>query len=85
MSPPRTSRRARERQGETIDDVVARSNAAAAAERAATTRRPASRRANADAPDIDTILDKISSHGIDHLTPAERRVLDDHSRRLRDG
>lgn len=77
--------RARDRQGETIDDVVARSNAAAAAERAATTRRPGSRRANAGALDIDTILDKISSHGIDHLTPAERRVLDDHSRRLRDG
>jgi hypothetical protein len=29
------------------------------------------------------ILDKISAEGIDCLTPDERRVLDDHSRRLR--
>ncbi len=76
--------RARDRQNETIDDVVARSNAAAA-ERAATTRRPAGRRVAPAALDIDTILDKISAHGIEHLTPDERRVLDDHSRRLRDG
>ena len=35
-------------------------------------------------PTIDAILDKISAEGIDHLTDEERRVLDDHSRRLRD-
>jgi membrane associated rhomboid family serine protease len=35
-------------------------------------------------PSIDAILDKISAEGIDHLTDEERRVLDDHSRRLRD-
>jgi hypothetical protein len=33
---------------------------------------------------VDAILDKISAEGIDRLTPDERRVLDDHSRRLRD-
>ena len=37
-----------------------------------------------DPPSIDAILDKISAKGIDHLTDEERRVLDDHSRRLRD-
>lgn len=35
-------------------------------------------------PSIDAILDKISAEGIAHLTDEERRVLDDHSRRLRD-
>lgn len=35
-------------------------------------------------PSIDAILDKISAEGIDHLTDEERRVLVDHSRRLRD-
>ena len=34
-------------------------------------------------PTIDAILDKISAEGIDQLTDEERRVLDDHSRRLR--
>lgn len=38
-----------------------------------------------DPPSIDAILDKISAEGMDHLTAEERRVLDDHSRRLRGG
>lgn len=38
----------------------------------------------APAPTIDQILDKISAQGLAHLTPEERRLLDDHSRRLRD-
>lgn len=79
--------RTRDRENETIDDVVARSNAAAS-QRSSGTRRRATAEPGTAAPpalDIDTILDKISAHGIDHLTPDERRVLDDHSRRLRDG
>jgi membrane associated rhomboid family serine protease len=36
------------------------------------------------APTIDQILDKISAQGLAHLTPEERQILDDHSRRLRD-
>lgn len=36
------------------------------------------------APTLDAILDKISAQGLAHLTPEERRILDDHSRRLRD-
>ena len=35
-------------------------------------------------PTIDQILDKISAQGLAHLTPEERQILDDHSRRLRD-
>ena len=35
------------------------------------------------APDIDTLLDKISKHGIDSLSPDERRALEQTSNRLR--
>jgi hypothetical protein len=83
---PRTLPRARA-QRETIDEVVARTNAETARERAPARRRPEPEQAGpaADAdPSIDAILDKISAEGMDHLTPDERRVLDDHSRRLRD-
>ncbi|MEX2180640.1 MAG: rhomboid family intramembrane serine protease [Gemmatimonadaceae bacterium] len=83
---PKTLPRSRA-QRESIDDVVARSNEAGA-QRTAPTRR----RQNPDRPPkvdepptIDEILDKISAAGLDGLTPDERRVLDDHSRRLRDG
>jgi membrane associated rhomboid family serine protease len=86
---PKTLPRSRARDRETIDDVVARSNAAAA--RRDTTPRPRQNvktpppqsMAAVPLPDIDMILDKISAGGIDCLTPDERRVLDDHSRRLR--
>lgn len=78
---PRGSPRARG-QRETIDDVVARSNAAAARRvpppRAHPTADPAS------PPTVDAILDKILAQGLDRLTDEERRILDDHSRRLRD-
>ncbi|MHB1298265.1 MAG: rhomboid family intramembrane serine protease [Gemmatimonadaceae bacterium] len=84
---PKTLPRSRSRERETIDDVVARSNAAAARRTPAPTRRaaPETEDPRRSMTDIDTILDKISAHGIEHLTPDERRVLDDHSRRLRDG
>jgi membrane associated rhomboid family serine protease len=83
---PKTLPRSRSRERETIDDVVARSNAASA-RRTQTTRpvTPAEPQRPVEAlPDIDSILDKISAHGIGTLTPDERRVLDEHSRRLRD-
>ncbi len=79
---PKSMPRSRSRDRETIDDVVSRTNAQAAR------RASPSRRAKLDppppAPTIDAILDKISAQGIDRLTDEERRVLDDHSRRLRD-
>ncbi len=83
---PRTLPRARA-QRETIDEVVARTNAETARERVPTRRRPEPKSADGTSPadpSIDAILDKISAEGMDHLTPDERRVLDDHSRRLRD-
>lgn len=81
---PKTLPRSRARDRETIDDVVARSNASASP-RTTTTRRPSMTPAELQSrpPEIDAILDKISAEGIDRLTPDERRVLDDHSRRLR--
>jgi ribosome maturation protein Sdo1 len=33
---------------------------------------------------VDAILDKILAEGLDQLTEEERRVLDDHSKKLRD-
>jgi membrane associated rhomboid family serine protease len=51
---------------------------------AAQVERPVAEPPRPAPPSIDAILDKISAEGIDHLTDEERRVLDDHSRRLRD-
>ncbi len=81
--PPRTVPKAmpRSRSRENIDDVVARSNAAVA-EHAPQAR--VIRRVESNANALDTVLDKISSTGIDSLTGGERRLLDDASRRLRD-
>ena len=83
---PRTLPRTRA-QRETIDDVVARTNAETVRKSAPTRRRPEPKtieQQEAADPTIDAILDKISAEGMDHLTPDECRVLDDHSRRLRD-
>lgn len=85
---PKTLPRSRA-QRETIDDVVARSNAESTRRQSANTRRRAPlQRADGEAPSapptVDAILDKILAEGIDGLTPEERRILDDHSRKLRD-
>jgi hypothetical protein len=66
--------------------VVARANAAPPTRRAPTARRRAEPQAPATAapPTVDAILDKILAEGIDQLTDEERRVLDDHSKKLRD-
>lgn len=82
---PKTLPRSRSRERETIDDVVARSNAASSTRaQAARPRTPTESPAVKPLPDLDAILDKISAQGIETLTPDERRVLDDHSKRLRD-
>ena len=82
---PKTLPRSRAQQRDSIDDVVARANAEGLRRNAPTRRRaPAPSEEKAPPPTVDAILDKISAEGIDRLTPDERRVLDDHSRRLRD-
>jgi membrane associated rhomboid family serine protease len=77
---PRTLPRARER-GREIDDIVARSNAALGRRTA-----PATPLATKDArrlTDLNDVLDKISEQGIDSLTSAERRLLEEMSKELR--
>lgn len=84
---PKTLPRSRAQQRDSIDDVVARANAEGVRRNAPTRRRaplPTEEKTPPAPPTVDAILDKISAEGIDRLTPAERRVLDDHSRRLRD-
>jgi len=46
-------------------------------------RRPSGER-HAVSAELDRVLDKISARGIDSLTPAERKLLADMSRRMRD-
>jgi membrane associated rhomboid family serine protease len=84
--PPRAvpkSTRVRERE---MDDIVAQSKAAMArATRPAPKPQPAPT-AVAPAPDmaLDAVLDKIAAEGIDSLTAAERLMLDEWSKRLRE-
>lgn len=83
---PKTLPRSRA-QRETIDDVVARTNAETARRNAPTRRRlPRTPELESPAtpPTLDAILDKISAEGIERLSPEERQFLDDHSRKLRD-
>jgi membrane associated rhomboid family serine protease len=85
---PRTRPRNRdrgERSDTGIDEVVAKSNAIAARP----ARPTALSRANNDVPQqsaekLNTVLDKISKHGIESLTSEEVRVLEEMSRKLRD-
>ena len=83
---PRTLPRSRA-QRESIDDLVARSNAEST-RRSSARARPTSARPAAETPQapltLDAILDKISQQGLDALSADERRLLNDHSRRLRD-
>jgi membrane associated rhomboid family serine protease len=78
---PKALPRSRARERENIDDVVARSNAAVA-KHAPARRSVRERQSNHSA--LDQVLDKISALGIGSLTRAERQLLDDASRRLRD-
>lgn len=78
---PRALPRSRAREREHIDDVVARSNAVV-------TKRTLSRRVSRGSPSehsaLNCVLDKISAHGLNSLTGAERKLLDEASKRLRD-
>lgn len=82
---PKTMPRSRQRDPESIDDVVARSNAASPSQRTRVAR-PAAQTQTETPPDaaaLDRVLDKISAEGIEHLTREERQILDDESRRRR--
>jgi membrane associated rhomboid family serine protease len=82
------SRSPREQRGE-IDEIVAQSQAALAEQVAAPrpSEPPPSRAVARPAVNtaLNQVLDKISAHGLDALTRAERQVLEDEARRLREG
>lgn len=78
---PRSLPRSRDR--DEYDEIVAKS-------KAAMSRRPAAPAAAArptpreESPsELDSVLDKISEQGIESLTPEERRLLEDASKKLR--
>jgi membrane associated rhomboid family serine protease len=74
--------RPRERPDE-VDEVVARSRAATSVPTPVPSapRQPAT--ATASKSEVDRVLDKISASGLQSLTSAERKVLDEYSARLR--
>ena len=80
---PKSLPRTRERSE--IDDVVAKSKAVAAARRPAVpaTPRKAPPMSAGKHAELDLVLDKISEQGIDSLTTAERRLLEEYSKSLR--
>jgi membrane associated rhomboid family serine protease len=85
MSPRATPRPpTRSRHRDEVDDIVAQSKAAIAKRpaRLAPGKRTVPR--DAQAEELDRVLDKISRHGISSLTPAERKLLDEMSKQLRD-
>lgn len=83
--PPRTVAHPRsERDAREVDDIVAQSQAAVAERAAGAVTRGPARRGEPSTTDVNSILDKISAHGLDALTQAERRRLEDAARRLRD-
>jgi len=77
---PRSLPRNRERQGE-IDEVVAKSKALVTRRPVATPRVvPASKKIE----ELNRVLDKISQTGLASLSTAEKRLLDEFSKALRD-
>jgi membrane associated rhomboid family serine protease len=82
--PPRAIPRnmPRRERGDEVDDVVAKSKAIAAKRMVAVS--PAPRRRDAKAEELNRVLDKISENGIGSLTPEEKKVLEEVSKRLRD-
>jgi len=67
-----------------VDEVVARSNAVVLRESKPLTHVPKQETPQEYAARINGVLDKISQHGIESLTSAERRLLEDMSRKLRE-
>jgi membrane associated rhomboid family serine protease len=83
---PRSGPAPRSRERSDIDEIVARSKAAVV-KRAQTPPPQAARETPRPGPteELDVVLDKINRQGMESLTADERRILDEMSRRLRDG
>lgn len=81
---PRSAPRPREQRGSEVDEIVAKSKAIAAARRPPAPPPPAKpATATKKGDELDYVLDKISEHGLDSLTSAERQLLEEMSKRLR--
>ena len=80
---PRTLPRARAQRDE-VDEIVAKSKAVAAQKRpsARAVVTPVRTSREARAAELDRVLDKISSSGLESLSSDERAVLDEMARRL---
>lgn len=78
---PRPTQRSRNR--DEVDEIVAQSKAAVAKRPARMeAKRPASRDPRAD--ELDRVLDKISKTGLASLSSAEKKILEEMSKELRD-
>ena len=84
ISPRATPRTSRSRNRDEVDEIVAQSKAAVGKRpsRMTSGKRTEAPR-DAQAQELDRVLDKISRHGIQSLTPGEKRLLEDTSRQLR--
>jgi membrane associated rhomboid family serine protease len=84
ISPRATPRASRSRNRDEVDEIVAQSKAAIAKRpsRADSGKPHASHDTHAE--ELDRVLDKISRHGLNSLTTAEKRLLEETSRQLRD-
>lgn len=82
---PRTLPRARAQRDE-VDEIVAKSKAVAGQKRpsARAVVTPVRTSSETRAAELDRVLDKISSTGLDSLSMDERAVLDEMARRLRE-
>jgi membrane associated rhomboid family serine protease len=78
---PKTSARPRERD---VDDIVAQSKAAVARVRPTAPASAPVASPVVTASAVDAVLDKIAAEGLSSLTMAERLVLEEMSRKLRD-
>ena len=80
---PKSTQRTRQR--DEVDEIVAQSKAAVAKSSARGVTEKTAPRRDARADEMNRLLDKIARSGIDSLTIAERKLLEDVSRELRDG
>jgi membrane associated rhomboid family serine protease len=84
---PKTPRNRRHEHPQTADEAVARSNAMAkrraVPQQSSQTPSATVRKPKRKLDEVNALLDKISRGGINSLTPAERTILEELSRRLR--
>lgn len=80
---PKSSQRTRQR--DEVDEIVAQSKAAVARSAARGGADKSAPRGDARAEEMNRLLDKIARSGLNSLTIAERKLLEEVSRELRDG